>query len=147
MPDRRSLQQLTEIVSLRDAQTKAAASAFREALEESAAAAIVLKQSQAEHEEALARWLELVNSDRPDPQFATLQGRWLVSRQQELQAEHLNCSITEQRQDRARDEYSTALALTAAAKKISAQVQSSMAKKHIEQHSAILADAWLWRRG
>ncbi|MBN8502030.1 MAG: hypothetical protein J0M19_12860 [Sphingomonadales bacterium] len=136
---------LEDLLRVRDAQEKAAAAKFGEAIIASQAAAQAVRDCEDERQRAFADWLDLLQANQPDPTLAALRGRWLVQQQEKLQSEELNSAIVDKRRDRSRNEYSSALALTAAAKKKYAQIQTSVAKKQEEIESLRLADAWLWR--
>lgn len=143
----RHQQKLDNLLRVRDAQEKAAAAQFGDAILASEAAAKALQVCEDHNQKAFVDWLALLNASRPDPALAALRGQWLVQLQDQLRSEKLNSAIVNQRRDHARSEYSSALALTAAAKKSCAQVRTSVAKKVEEIESLRLADAWLWRLG
>jgi hypothetical protein len=146
MTDRNQMRQLSQVVRLRDVQSRAAAAAVRESTVGRDLAERSRDACDVSCQEALGIWFRLLGESRPSPALVAMGANWLLAEEQRAREEELNLSIAERRLQQTRDEYARSLANEAAAKKTSAQVRTAMEKSLEERQSLDQADALLWRR-
>jgi hypothetical protein len=146
MVERQIVNGLRALVSIRQAQARAASEQAVQALANCDTAQTIRDQRAVQRDEAGGIWLRNLGAARPQPELVRLSALWLIEQEQQLSAEELNLSIAKNRLQLAQNAFSEALASEAGSIKVSAKARKDMDKYLEERQSNHLADSWLWRR-
>lgn len=146
MVERQIVNGLRALVSIRQAQARAASDQALQARADCDTAQTERDLRTVQRDEASGIWLRNLGAARPQPELVRLSALWLLEQEQQLSAEELNFSIARNRLQLARSAFAEALAREAGSMKISAKARKAMDKYLEERQSNHLADSWLWRR-